>query len=233
MNSKLKVSRFDPETMGSGQRRWDEFELDLHPSATVLDALIQIREEVDGTLALRRACRPSICAPAECEDRRGPTRLQDPHRRHRRRGRVRELLTMGNHAHGHQDLVVALDPFVHKVRKSIRTPPRTKTEQGEFVVTTIRWRDLFTAIALHRCAVHGVSDCRLLEVDRAISAAPRGQRVPCRRRPRDDQRGRKRLKELNRNRSGYLGLHPRVTCVESVPRTCADGSHHGDARHGH
>ena len=38
MISKLKVSRFDPETMGAGQRRWDEFELDLHPSATVLDA---------------------------------------------------------------------------------------------------------------------------------------------------------------------------------------------------
>ena len=61
MQAKLKVSRFDPETMGQGQRRWDEFELDVHPSATVLDALIQIREEVDGTLSLRCACRASIC----------------------------------------------------------------------------------------------------------------------------------------------------------------------------
>ena len=61
MQAKLKVSRYDPETMGQGQQRWDEFELDVHPNATVLDALIQIREEVDGTLALRCACRASIC----------------------------------------------------------------------------------------------------------------------------------------------------------------------------
>ena len=59
MQSKLRVSRFDPETMGEGQRRWDEFELEVHPSATVLDALIQIREEVDGDSSFT-LCLPSF-----------------------------------------------------------------------------------------------------------------------------------------------------------------------------
>ena len=56
----FKVKRFDPDEGGSDSH-WQEYTVDLDDSATVLDGLIKIREEVDGTLTLRCSCRSAIC----------------------------------------------------------------------------------------------------------------------------------------------------------------------------
>jgi succinate dehydrogenase / fumarate reductase iron-sulfur subunit len=56
----FKVYRWDPD--GGGNPRLDSFEIDLaacHPM--VLDALLKIKDEVDGTLTFRRSCREGIC----------------------------------------------------------------------------------------------------------------------------------------------------------------------------
>ncbi len=60
MKVKLKIKRFDPAESG-GKTWWQEYEVDVHPDSTVLDSLIEVREQNDGTLALRCACRASIC----------------------------------------------------------------------------------------------------------------------------------------------------------------------------
>ena len=60
MQSTFRIKRFDPEAE-QAQSYWQEFQLEVEDSTTVLDALITIREEVDGTLALRCSCRSSIC----------------------------------------------------------------------------------------------------------------------------------------------------------------------------
>ena len=60
MQANLKVKRFDPADEG-GKTWWQEYKVDVHPDSTVLDSLIHIREQEDGTLALRCACRASIC----------------------------------------------------------------------------------------------------------------------------------------------------------------------------
>ena len=60
MQVNLKVKRFDPADSG-GKTWWQEYKVDVHPDSTVLDALIQVREQEDGTLAMRCACRASIC----------------------------------------------------------------------------------------------------------------------------------------------------------------------------
>ena len=60
MDVTIKVRRFDPDAENP-ETYWQEFAIDLEDSATVLDALIKIREEVDGTLSLRCSCRSSIC----------------------------------------------------------------------------------------------------------------------------------------------------------------------------
>ena len=168
MISKLKVSRFDPETMGAGQRRWDEFELDLHPSATVLDALIQIREEVDGTLSLRCACRASICgscgmrvngdAKLVCK-----TRIADV----AEEGATIVIEPMGNHA-VIKDLVVTLDAFFDKIRQvDPYLQPDAVPEKGEFVVNNDSMENLLTAMNCIMCGAC-VSDCTVLEVDEAF-----------------------------------------------------------------
>ena len=60
MDVTIKIKRYDPE-VEAPESYWQDFSLTLDDSATVLDGLIKIREEMDGTLSLRCSCRSSIC----------------------------------------------------------------------------------------------------------------------------------------------------------------------------
>ncbi|HYC82616.1 MAG TPA: succinate dehydrogenase/fumarate reductase iron-sulfur subunit [Solirubrobacterales bacterium] len=55
----IKVRRFQPES-GEGPY-WEEFGVDLEPSLSVLDALLQAKDREDGSLAVRCSCRAAIC----------------------------------------------------------------------------------------------------------------------------------------------------------------------------
>ena len=65
IKANLKVYRYDPETDTEGaasQPRYDTYQVeDLPDFATVLDALIKVREDIDGTLTMRCSCRSAIC----------------------------------------------------------------------------------------------------------------------------------------------------------------------------
>ena len=60
MDVTIKIKRYDPE-VEAPESYWQDFSLTLDDSATVLDGLIKIREEMDGTLSLRCSCRSAIC----------------------------------------------------------------------------------------------------------------------------------------------------------------------------
>jgi succinate dehydrogenase / fumarate reductase, iron-sulfur subunit len=55
----IKVRRFQPES-GEGPY-WEEFDVDLEPSLSVLDGLLQAKDRDDGSLAVRCSCRAAIC----------------------------------------------------------------------------------------------------------------------------------------------------------------------------
>jgi succinate dehydrogenase / fumarate reductase, iron-sulfur subunit len=55
----LKVRRYQPES-GEGPY-WQEFNVDLDPDLSVLDGLLQVRDQQDGTLVVRCSCRAAIC----------------------------------------------------------------------------------------------------------------------------------------------------------------------------
>jgi succinate dehydrogenase iron-sulfur subunit len=55
----IKVRRFKPES-GEGPY-WEEFNVDLDPSLSVLDGLLQAKDRDDGSLAVRCSCRAAIC----------------------------------------------------------------------------------------------------------------------------------------------------------------------------
>ena len=55
----LKVRRFQPES-GDGPF-WETFDVDLDPTLSVLDGLLQARDRDDGSLAVRCSCRAAIC----------------------------------------------------------------------------------------------------------------------------------------------------------------------------
>jgi succinate dehydrogenase / fumarate reductase iron-sulfur subunit len=58
-NYTLKVRRFKPES-GEGAY-WEEFEVELDPTLSVLDGLLQTKDRSDGSLAVRCSCRAAIC----------------------------------------------------------------------------------------------------------------------------------------------------------------------------
>jgi succinate dehydrogenase / fumarate reductase iron-sulfur subunit len=55
----IKVRRFQPES-GEGPY-WEEFNVDLDPSLSVLDGLLQAKDRDDGSLSVRCSCRAAIC----------------------------------------------------------------------------------------------------------------------------------------------------------------------------
>jgi succinate dehydrogenase / fumarate reductase iron-sulfur subunit len=55
----LKVRRYQPES-GEGPF-WEEFKVELDPSLSVLDGLLQAKDRDDGSLSVRCSCRAAIC----------------------------------------------------------------------------------------------------------------------------------------------------------------------------
>jgi succinate dehydrogenase / fumarate reductase iron-sulfur subunit len=55
----LKVRRFQPES-GEGPY-WEQFDVELDPTLSVLDGLLQAKDRDDGSLAIRCSCRAAIC----------------------------------------------------------------------------------------------------------------------------------------------------------------------------
>ena len=55
----LKVRRYQPE---SGEPAyWETFDVDLDPTLSVLDGLLQVQADEDGSLSVRCSCRAAIC----------------------------------------------------------------------------------------------------------------------------------------------------------------------------
>jgi succinate dehydrogenase / fumarate reductase iron-sulfur subunit len=55
----LKIRRFDPE---SGEPAyWQKFDVDLAPERSVLDGILQARNEQDGSIGIRCSCQAAIC----------------------------------------------------------------------------------------------------------------------------------------------------------------------------
>src|ERR671915_2583455 len=55
----LKVRRFQPETREGPY--WEDFDVELDPTLSVLDGLLQAKDRDDGSLAVRCSCRAAIC----------------------------------------------------------------------------------------------------------------------------------------------------------------------------
>src|SRR5947208_9728267 len=56
----LKVRRFQPEEIDEGPY-WESFDVELDPTLSVLDGLLQAKDRDDGSLAVRCSCRAAIC----------------------------------------------------------------------------------------------------------------------------------------------------------------------------
>jgi succinate dehydrogenase / fumarate reductase iron-sulfur subunit len=53
------IRRFDPEV--DEEPRWEDFDVEVHATDRVLDALHKIKWEMDGSLTFRRSCAHGVC----------------------------------------------------------------------------------------------------------------------------------------------------------------------------
>ena len=164
MEVKVRVKRYDPEAENPASY-WADYAVEVDKFTTVLDSLITIREDMDGSLALRCSCRSAICG--SCAMR------INGHAALACKMRVSEIASSGGSVSVEplgvmpviKDLVVDMTPFWDKV-KAVEPwlQPEGPEPQDEYLAPN---EDMLHLAGVMDCIMCGacVSDCTVLEVD--------------------------------------------------------------------
>ncbi len=222
MDVTLRVQRFDPEA-ADPKSYWEDFQVAIEDNGTVLDALIKVREDTDGTFSLRCSCRSSICgscamringhAGLACKIQAGNV-MEDG---------VITVEPMGNMP-VIKDLVVDFDLFWDKI---MEVEPYLKHEgpepEAEYIASNEAMLHLSGVTACIMCGAC-VSDCTVMEVDPSFlgpAALAKAYRFTAD--PRDgDENGlsKDRLEELTKP-SGMWDCTRCLECVTACPKGVA------------
>ena len=209
----IKVKRYNPEAPDEASRSgWQEYQVEVNQFSTVLDTLMQIREQQDGTLGLRCSCRSAICgscamringhAGLACK-----TKVSDAVGS----GDSMTVEPMGN-LPVVKDLIADLTPFWDKVMAvEPWMQPAGPEPEGEYLAPNEAMLHLAGVMDCILCGAC-VSDCTVMEVDpnflgpAALAKAYRFVADP--RDSADDHR----LQELGK----YAGIWDCTRCFECV-----------------
>src|ERR1700741_4744999 len=55
----LKIRRYDPRSGGAAY--WEEHTVDMEPKQSVLDAILLVKDDTDGSIGIRCSCQQAIC----------------------------------------------------------------------------------------------------------------------------------------------------------------------------
>ena len=225
MQADLSVFRLNPTT--DTAPRYDPFQVtELPEYATVLDALIKVRDDMDGSLALRCSCRSAVCgscgmrvngeAKLTCK-----TKLADM----LKDGEEIVVEPMGYPANQEtmpiiKDLVVDMTAFWNKVG-AVKpwVEPEGERPEREHLLTQDSMVELQQSMNCIMCGAC-VSDCTVLEVDKgflgpaALAKAYRAVGDP------RDGRGRERLRDLS-EKTGVWDCTHCFECVQVCPKDVA------------
>ena len=217
MEITLKIKRYDPES-GEGERH-QQYTIDMPEHVTVLDALIQVREYVDGTLALRCSCRSAICgscamridkqARLACKikvvdlvKQEGQEILVEP------MGNMPVIKDLVTDMAVHWDKVRQIEPWLQ---------PTGPEPEREYLVPNEAMLDLAGAMNCIHCGAC-VSDCPVLEVDKSfIAPAALAKAYRFFGDPRDGLT-KERLEELSNVEGGIWDCTRCNMCVEVCPK---------------
>jgi succinate dehydrogenase / fumarate reductase, iron-sulfur subunit len=233
----LKIRRFDPE---SGEPAyWEEFKVDVDPERSVLDGILQVRGDQDGSLAIRCSCQAAICGSCGVKIN-GRSRLacntligeaaEDAQRKFGDRDGVTSgedtsaaivVEPMGNMP-VLKDLVVDMDA-VHWKKVQRVVPwllPDGPPPAREYIVPAESMIDITQAMACIHCGAC-VSACLSLEVDpEFIGPAALAKAYRFVGDPRDGQEE-ARLKDLAEDPHGIYDCTHCFQCVEVCPKGVA------------
>lgn len=215
MEQTLRVKRYDPENPGAAG--YQDYTVEVTDTTTILDALLTVREDIDGTLSMRCSCRASICgscamrvngqAKLVCKTRvnsvspDGETITIDP------AGNLPVI----------KDLVVEFKPFWDKM-KAIKPYllPEGVVPKAEYLASD---EDMVHLVGVVNCIQCGacVSDCSVLEVDNSfLGPAALAKAYRFVKDPRDGHQ-KDRLGALNES-SGVWDCTRCMQCVEVCPK---------------
>lgn len=219
MDVTLNVKRYTPETKGD-QPYFQEYAVKVPDDFTVLDTLIQVREEVDESLGMRCSCRAAICgscamringeAALGCR-----TKLVDA----TRKGPKVTVEPMGNQP-VIKDLIVDMDEFWSKVRQvQPYLQPEGPEPEAEYLAPNDAMQHLVGVMGCIMCGAC-VSDCTSLEADaNFIGPAALAKAYRFVHDPRDDHT-QDRLTKLNQY-SGIWDCTRCYYCVQVCPKGVA------------
>ena len=216
MDVTLSVKRFNPDA-DQPAPYYQEYRLEVDESATVLDGLIKIREEIDGTLAMRCSCRSAICG--SCAMRiNGRATLACKSKVADANSSGSVLVEPAGNMQVIKDLVVDFTPFWDKVEavQPWLQPEGPEPEQ-EYLAPNESMLHLAGVMDCIMCGAC-VSDCTVLAVDSNFlgpAALAKAYRFVAD--PRDDADV-SRLGELNE----YGGIWDCTRCLQCV-EVCPKG----------
>ena len=226
----LRIRRYDPQ---SGQAaRWEEHTVELSARSSVLDAILKVRDDRDGSIGIRCSCQQAICGSCGVRMNGKPglacnTHLEEAARRQGtgfkapqdgRRNTVITVEPMGNMP-VIRDLIVDMDA-VHW-RKIQRVTPwlinKQPVPEREYVVPHDNMVDVTQTMACIQCGAC-VSDCLAMEVDPLfIGPAALAKAYRFAGDPRDAEHA-QRLNDLSQDRHGIYDCTHCFNCVDACPK---------------
>src|SRR5688572_30026838 len=221
-NYALKIRRYDPES--GNPAYWQEFNVELDPERSVLDGILQVRGDQDGSLGIRCSCQAAICGSCGVKIN-GRSRLACNtligEAAEKAKGGPIIVEPMGNMP-VLKDLIVDMDA-VHWKKVQRVVPwllPEGEPPVREYIVPAEAMIDITQAMACIHCGAC-VSACLSLEVDpEFIGPAALAKAYRFVGDPRDGQEG-QRLKDLAEDPHGIYDCTHCFACVEVCPKDVA------------
>ena len=223
----LKVRRYQPES-GEGAF-WEEFKVELEPSLSVLDGILQAKDRDDGSLSVRCSCRAAICGSCgmKINGQSGlgcKTQIGEAHEQANRRNGGSEPIVvepMGNMP-VIKDLITDMES-THWAKIRRVTPwllPHGEPPEREYIVEPESMIDITQSMACIQCGAC-VSSCLSMEVDPLfIGPAALAKAYRFVGDPRDDQQF-ERLKDLAEDPHGIYDCTHCFKCIEACPKGVA------------
>ncbi len=227
----LKIRRFDPQ---SGEAAyWDEHRVEMPETQSVLDAILQVRDEKDGSIGVRCSCQQAICGSCGVRMNGKPglacnTHLGEAARRGHGtgwnppdEGQQAPVITvepMGNMP-VIRDLIVDMDA-VHWKKIQRVTPwliNKQPVPEREYIVPHENMVDVTQTMACIQCGAC-VSDCLAMEVDPLfVGPAALAKAYRFVGDPRDAEQY-ERLKDLSEDEHGIYDCTHCFNCIDACPK---------------
>jgi succinate dehydrogenase / fumarate reductase, iron-sulfur subunit len=213
--------------------RWDEHTVEMQETQSVLDAILKVRDETDGSIGIRCSCQQAICGSCGVRMNGKPGLACNTHlgqAAHRGRGTgwnppderqqtpVITVEPMGNMP-VIRDLIVDMDA-VHWKKIQRVTPwliNREAVPEREYIVPHENMVDVTQTMACIQCGAC-VSDCLAMEVDLAfVGPAALAKAYRFVGDPRDSQQY-QRLKDLSEDPAGIYDCTHCFNCIDAFPK---------------